>query len=609
MSTPRPLPLFLLGLALWPGAAWAGKESFAPNSNIRMGITSQGGDRHAQDDRRRPGVPPVGPQEPIKVDPNAPPRPDIRLPNLPKDFIPVPDRWRIVESIGVNEKWWDPYSQSTLKGDRPVFDDWFINIAVISDTVVEPSAFPKPVGVQTTKRANTLDLFGDTNTLIFNQNLILSLSFIKGNTAYKPPDYEIRITPVLNYNIVEVDELRVLTIDPERGSARDDKFLGWQELFVDYHIRNVSDRFDFDSVRVGIQPFSSDFRGFLFQDLQLGARLFGTRANNLYQYNLAYFRRLEKDTNSGLNDISVASRADDIFIANLFRQDTPILGFTSQVTVLHNRNREGDRAFFFNENGFLERPAAIGDERPRNYDVTYLGLNGDGHFGRLNLTGSFYYAFGNDELNQFTSRRDSNIRAFFAALEPSIDFSWIRVRLSALYASGDDDPFDDVEEGFDAPFENPQFAGGDTSFWIRQAIPLIGGGGVALSQRNGVLPSLRTSKEHGQSNFNNPGITLFGVGTDIDLTPELRFTTNFNRLDFVNSSSIEYLRNQGDIDTAIGWDLSAALIWRPLFIQNIVFRLSGAVLLPDEGFKDIYRASNDAEDFFYSVLANIILTY
>ncbi len=56
-------------------------------------------------------------------------------------------------------------------------------------------------------------------------------------------------------------------------------------------------------MRVGIQPFQSDFRGFLFQDSQLGVRLFGNRDNNRWQYNLAWFRRLEKDTNSGLNDV------------------------------------------------------------------------------------------------------------------------------------------------------------------------------------------------------------------------------------------------------------------------------------------------------------------
>lgn len=586
-----------------PQPAQAGKEQFAPDPAIRMAGPGQIAYRSAQ--RRVPGETPPAPEQPVPVDPGAVPPPD---PNLPREFIPIPDRWRLIESLGVNEKWWDPYNQNTLKADRPVFDDWFVNISVISDTVYEPRAFPLPVGVQTTDRAGSLDTFGETNQVVFNQNLITSLVILKGDTAYKPPDYEIRITPVFNYNRVEVEERRVLYINPERGTEREDKFIGWQELFIDKHLRNVSDRYDFDSIRIGIQPFSSDFRGFLFQDNQLGVRLFGNRANNVFQYNLAWFRRIEKDINSGLNDITTSLRDDDIYVANLYWQDFPVLGFVSQATVLHNRNDE-DSQFQFDENGFLQRPASIGDERFRAYNVTYLGLNGDGHFGRLNLTGSFYYAFGTDEHNQFSGDEDSDISAFFVALEPSIDFSWIRLRGSFLYASGDDDPFDDKEGGFDAPFENPQFAGADTSFWIRQNIPLIGGGGVALSGRNAVLPSLRSSKEQGQSNFNNPGITLIGFGTDFDLTPELRLSTNFNRLDFVDTSSLEFLRNQGEIDTGIGWDLSAAIIWRPFFTQNVVFRLSGALLLPDDGFKDLYRTGERPEDIFYSVLANLILTY
>ena len=588
---------------LLPSVAEAGKEAFSPRVGAHGGQVAD-----VAQLRRRPGEPPPEPYREPEADPDALPRPDIRAPNLPKDFIPVPDRWRLMEAVGVNEKWWDPYNQNTLKGDRPLFDDWFVNLTVISDTVYEPSAFPKPVGVQTTRNAGALDTFGDTKLDIFNQNLIINVSFIKGDTAYKPPDYEIRISPVFNYNYVEAEELRVLYVDPDRGLERTDKHVGWQELFLDYHIRNVSDRYDFDSVRAGIQPFSSDFRGFVFQDLQNGIRLFGNRNNNIFQYNLAFFQRLEKDTNSGLNDIQQRPRDDYVAIANLYWQDAPVLGFVSQATVIHNRNREAG-ASYFNQNGFIERPASLGAERRRSYDVTYLGLNGDGHFGRFNLTGSLYYAFGENSINQLSGVEDSDIRAFFAAFEPSIDFSWVRLRGSALYASGDSDPFDDKEEGFDAIFENPQFAGGDTSFWIRQAIPFIGGGGVNLSQRNGVLPSLRTSKEHGQSNFNNPGLTLFGIGTDIDLTPELRLSTNFNRLDFVDTSTLEVLRNQGEIDSAIGYDLSAALIWRPLFTQNVVMRLSGAVLLPEQGFKDLYRVSDDDEDFFYSVLANLILTY
>ncbi len=121
-----------------------------------------------------------------------------------------------------------------------------------------------------------------------------------------------------------------------------------------------------------------------------------------------------------------------------------------------------------------------------------------------------------------------DINAGFAALELSMDFDWIRPRISLLYGSGDDDPYDDEANGFDAIFENPQFAGADTSYWIRQAVPLIGGGRVALATRNGVLNSLRSSKEQGQSNFTNPGIMLAGLGVDMDVTPKLRLSFNAN---------------------------------------------------------------------------------
>lgn len=564
----------------------------------------------AEDERRRPGLyePPPEPTRPLP-DPNRrtglgqtePPAPDE-----PGEFIPVPDRWRLSKDLNISpENWLDPYNRNLLKGDRPVFGrDWFFNVTLISDTVLEPRNFPVPVAPQVSQGSGNLDVIGDGNQFFFNQNLILGLVLYKGDTVFRPPDYEFRLTPVFNYNYVKTEELRLLYIDPQDGEDRSDSFVGLQEAFADIHLRNVSDRYDFDSVRFGIQPFSSDFRGFLFQDNQLGVRLFGSRDNNLWQYNLAWFRRLEKDTNSGLNDVTASLRDDDIFFANLYRQDFPSRGFTSQITAAYNRNREGDDGLYFDKNGFLARPAPIGMERGRDYDVTYLGYNGDGHFGRLNLTASAYYAFGKESPGVFVDK-DLDIRAFFAAAEGSMDFDWIRLRGSLLYATGDSDPYDDRAEGYDAIFENPLFAGADASYWIRQAVPLIGGGGVSLSTRNGILNSLRTSKDLGQSNFTNPGLILFGVGGDFDVTPELRLSFNANKLYFNDTAVLEVLRNQASIDSDIGWDLSASLIYRPNFIQNVVFRLSGAVLVPGDGFVDLYGD----DDTPYSILANMVLTY
>lgn len=515
--------------------------------------------------------------------------------------VPIADRWRIVDSLGYEERWWDPYNQNVLKADKPLHGEWFFNLGVISDTVYELREVPTPVGGSTTGEAGRIDVFGGSDQWAAIQNLAMEFVYYEGDTVFRPPDYEFRFTPVFNYNYTELDEVLGINVDPRDGTVREDNHIGIQAAFVDKHLRNVSDRFDFDSFRIGIQPFSSDFRGFLFQDNQLGARLFGTRNNNVFQYNLAWFRRIEKDTNSGLNDLSESLRDDDVFIANLFWQDMPVLGFMSQATVIYNRNRENE--FHFDKNGFIQRPSSLGQERSSGYDVVYLGYNGDGHFGRTNLTTSLYAALGDTDSTAFNAA-EADIEAFFAAAELSLDFNWVRPRLSFLYGSGDDDPFDDKAQGFDAIFENPQFAGADTSYWIRQAVPLIAGGRVSLSTRNGILNSLRSSKEEGQSNFVNPGIWLLGAGADFDVLPQLRVSLNYNWLRFDDTAVLEVARNQAGIDEDIGQDASISLIYRPLMSQNIVVRASYARLFADDGFNDLFPD----EDAGYFLL-NVVMAY
>jgi hypothetical protein len=585
--------------------------------------------------RRRPGVPQQVLDEPVsQTNPGA-----LRAPPpeaFPTDQVPVPDRWRLVESLGlVKERWFDPYHQNTLKGDRPLClptaeeqarraaagqrlcgtprwlglkeHDWFFAVNAVSDTVIEPRSFPIPVGVQTTNRPGSNDVFGKNDSLVVSQTFILGASLTKGSTAFMPPHVEYRVSLAFNMNYADVSERRILNVKPSSPTSRLDGWVGVQEAFVDYHLRDVSARYDFDSVRVGIQPFQLDFRGFLFNDQQLGVRLFGNRNGNRLQYNLLAVWRLEKDTNSGLNDVTQTPRKDWVLHANLYRQDFPVPGFTSQTSLTWNANRERG-GIEVDKNGFPVRPALIGNLRARNYDVFYLGYNGDGHFGRLNLTASAYGAFGWDRDSIFTGR-SAQIRSYFLAAEPSYDMNWIRVRASLLYASGDGKPFDNKEGGFDAIFENPVFAGADTSYWIRQSIPFAGGGrAVSLNGRNGILNSLRSSKEQGQSNFNNPGTVLLGAGADFDILPKLRLSANLNHLWFADTAVLQALRNEGSIPRDIGWDLSAAAIWRPKFTQNLVLRASAAVLQPGAGFRDLF-ANSDRDKRYVSVLLNAIVTY
>ncbi|HYE28761.1 MAG TPA: hypothetical protein VEA61_11075 [Allosphingosinicella sp.] len=581
-----------------------------------------------EEGRRRPGTPQHELPDPVvQENPGA-----IRSPPpeaFPTDQIPVPDRWRLIESLGVvRERWFDPYNQNTLKGDRPLcvgearprswgcrltralglhHDDWFLVANAVSDTVIEPRTFPIPVGVQTTQRPGSLDVFGRSESLVLAQTFIVGAALIQGSTAFMPPHREYRVTLALQANYVDVPERRIPFVQPSRGTDRFDYALGVQELFVDDHLRNVSDRFDFDSIRIGIQPFQFDFRGFLFNDNQLGVRLFGNRDNNRFQYNIAAVWRLEKDTNSGLNNILEWPRRDWVLHANLFRQDFPFVGMTSQASVTLNVNRERSD-IEVDDNGFPVRPALIGTLRGRNYEVAYLGYGADGRIGRINLSAQLYGAFGWDRQSVFTGET-ARITSFFAAAEPSYDMNWIRLRSAALYASGDGNPYDDSHGGFDAIFENPVFAGADTSYWIRQSIPFAGGGrAIGLNGRNGILNSLRSSKEQGQSNFANPGTILLGGGVDFDITPTIRVSANVNHLWFARTATLEALRMQGTIGSDIGWDVSAAAIWRPRMTQNLVFRASAAVLQPGRGFRDLFENS-ERQDRYYSVLLNAIVTY
>ena len=520
----------------------------------------------------------------------------------------LPDRWRIVGVLGYPRKLLDPYNgNNPLKGDVPVFgEDWFFSLTAISDTLIEPRRFPVPVGGPVTRAGGSLDLLGNGTQLIEAETLVGEFVLYKGDTVFQPPDYEFRFIPVFNVARVETRERGLVKANPDFGLTRTEAVLGIQGLFVDKHLRNVSERYDFDSLRVGIQPFISDFRGFLFNDAPLGIRLFGTRANNRFQYNLGWFRRFDKDATTALNDVAqrglAALRKDDVVVANLYAQDFPRVAFTTQATIVHNVNKEGSQTRY-DDHGVIQRPLSLGLEKGYDYRVTYLGLNGDGHLGKYNLTTSAYLALGHQTRGLFVDR-PQQIRAGFAAAELSRDFSWVRVRGSLAWGSGDKNPFDGRAGGFDAIFENPLFAGADTSFWIRQPVPLIGGGRVSLSARNGLLNSLRSSKEYGQSNFTNPGLRLAGLGADLDLTPTLRVSANVNHLSFDQTRVVEVARAQAPVSRSIGVDASLALTWRPFATQNVVARLSAAMLVPGKGFKQLFGHERP-----YSVVANLVLQY
>ncbi|HYK00581.1 MAG TPA: hypothetical protein VE974_02415 [Thermoanaerobaculia bacterium] len=521
------------------------------------------------------------------------------------------DRWRIVpppyELDEHSRGRFDPYNRNVLKGDIPIQgNDTFLVLTGISDSMAESRTLPTPSGVSTA-RPGSFRFFGREGQGVFVQNVIVSADLFQGDTTFQPVRQRVKATVVANLNHVRVEENAILKPDVRRGTERTDGRVSLQEIFYERKLRDLGPNYDFASFRAGIQPFASDFRGFIFSDTNLGFRFFGNYASNRFQYNLALFDRLEKDTNSGLN-ILHELREQRVAIANFYWQDFVRKGYTQQFSLHHMRD---DASTKYDRNGILVRPAPVGEAKPHDIHATYVGTSGLGHLGRVNVDHALYYVFGRDSLNPIAGqdpelRRGDSVRisAGMAALEVSYDKDWLRPRLGFFYASGDRKPRDRTASGFDAIYDSPAFAGGGFSFFNRLGIRLTGSG-VALVERGSLIPSLRSSKDEGQPNFVNPGLQLATIGLDVEVTPRLKaiFTGNYLRLDAVEP--IEEVLFQGNISHELGTDLSAGLRYRPFLSNNVVLVGGLAALLPGQGFEDIYESS----DPLYHAFMNVILQF
>lgn len=526
------------------------------------------------------------------------------------DFLPIPDRWRTgmpAESRFTSEAGafggtragpLEPYKQNVLKGDYPIIgQDIFLVLGATSDTLLEARRLPVPSGTSA-KDADSLAFFGGGRQYLVNENLIVTAELFEGDTSYRPRDWELRITPVFSFNYVRTQELGLVDPDVHEGSDRNDSWLGIQEGFYERHLSDLSVNYDFWALRVGIQGFTSDFRGFMYSDNNLGARLFGTYDNFKTQWNLAWFAQLEKDTNSGLNAYTL--RDQQVLIANVYRQDfLNILGYTAQLSFHANLDAASDQ---IDDNGVIVRPAPVGVIKEKSVNAYYLGWAGDGHIGRLNLTHQFYWALGNESFNPIAGQ-EVDINAQMFAVELSYDQDWIRYRAGFLWASGDDDPFDDKATGFDSIFDNPNFAGGGINLFTRQAIRLTGAG-VNLVNRNSFLPDLRTSKEQGQANFVNPGLFIYNLGMDFDITPKIKAIANVSWLMFDDTSVLQEVLHDNKIGRDIGIDYSIGVQYRPFLNNNAIINFGAAALSPGNGFKDLYTS-----DTLYSFFMGITLSY
>jgi hypothetical protein len=628
------LPVATLGLTLSvraqppaPSAA-PGASGYSP---LRYPEPEEGGPLRRPVESAPAPLPPekgpdlYGPSEPFQI-PNGSPSgftgPSGVAPTVFQadgHFVPVEDRWRLgfpswdrydkghppLDDYPYDEgSCLNPYKQNVLKGDYPIIgQNTFFELTATSFNLLEARDIPTATTpFESTKNPNQTEFFGKPNQLVNQEIVSLSLDLFHGDAAFKPADWRIVVVPTFSASNLNVSEVAVVSPDVRKGTQRERTYFTLQTWFVEKKIADLSPNYDFVSIRAGSQPFNSDFRGFIFNDTNRAVRIFGTLESNRDQFNLVYFNQLEKDTNTQLNSIN-DNRSQHILIGNFYRQDFIWPGYTIQGSVHYNHDNPTIK---FDKNGFLVRPDPVGTFQPHTLDVVYLGFAGDGHINRFNINHAFYWAVGHDSHNPLANQ-PQDISAQMAAIELSYDRDYVRFRSSYFFASGDGNPNNRHATGFDSIFDNPNFAGTQFSWFLRQNIPLFG---VNLKQRLSIIPDLRSSKIQGQSNFVNPGIHLYNLlGVDVDVTPKCKLITNANLLWFDKTAPLETFVFQGNIARFIGADLNAGLEYRPLLSQNVVMLFGFGTLIPGKGFDDLYSRLNHTADAFLSGFAQLTLQY
>ena len=90
-------------------------------------------------------------------------------------------------------KLWHPYLQSVLKGDAPIYgQDVFANVTLKNFFQAEERRLPTPSGVSPA-RPNSSEFFGRSEQFFWFNDFSIGLDLFKGETAFKPVEWAVRL--------------------------------------------------------------------------------------------------------------------------------------------------------------------------------------------------------------------------------------------------------------------------------------------------------------------------------------------------------------------------------------------------------------------------------
>jgi hypothetical protein len=366
---------------------------------------------------KRPAPAPAPAPAPEPVPEAAPPPAAPAKPEPPAFHTlaaPMTDRWEVPmpgHPRGVERQVANPYRPNVLKGDLPIAGD-SVFLAVSSGLELPLDARGSPVGPGiVTASPDDISYLGAAPQFVAAARLGLSLELYQGPAGFEPRRWGLRAAGVLGARRVRVGSSESL----EAPTSESHSQLGLQEASAELRLVTLSPRFDYASLRAGLQPFVSDFRGFVLNDLPLGARLFGTADGNRVQWNAGAFVLMRKDPETRVNRLERSDR--ELVVGNLLVRDLP-LGYRLGASY-----------------HFLRDADVTATGRPQ---VHYLGFTGDGRLGGFGVTHAAYRAIGSKP----RADGSGDVDAWFGALELVRPREWVRYRASFLFASGDADAGD-----------------------------------------------------------------------------------------------------------------------------------------------------------------------
>ncbi len=271
--------------------------------------------------------------------------------------------------------------------------------------------------------------------------------------------------------------------------------------------------------------------------------------------------------------------------------------------------KNNDRTFMYGKLAYDFGPAVVegfymwdkNDQKSRNIDHQFVGVQGSGSFGIVKPTLEVVYSFGDyDDPGDSRDNTDISSWALFGDvtvdLHDMVGIKKFEVHVGGIYAQGDDDFTDDDLEGWAPAVGINRFT---PAFGSEQSISFDGNnmfGQVLYSIFPAYYGSSKTGAGiNGGASLENPGLIMVGGGVKA-AWGKWSYKGNVMAMWFDEADAVaEYYKAKGvqgdvDIDDFMGVEWNNELAYK--LYDSVVVKTGAAFLFPGDGAKDITRALN-----------------